>query len=101
MVTAVPPVVRPVVGEIAVTVGAGVATERLTVDEWFKLPLVPAMVMVELPRGVDVEVATVSVDDPEPAIDVGLNVAVAFCGSPEAARLTVPLNPPEAVTVTL
>jgi hypothetical protein len=35
-----------------------------------------------------------------PLIEVGLNAAVAPEGSPLALRLTVPLKPPDAATVT-
>lgn len=54
------------------------------------VPLVPVIVNVALPR---LEPLTVSVEDPEPAIDVGLKVAVVFRGNPETLKFTVPVNP--------
>ena len=47
------------------------------------------------------EVETVSCDVPEPATDAGLNEQLAVLGSPEQASVTVPLNPPTAVIVTV
>ena len=44
---------------------------------------------------------TVSAEDPEPAIEVGLKVAVALWGKPETLRPTLPLNPLEGVTLTV
>ncbi len=63
-------------------------TVKLTVVEWVVVPLVPVMVSVELLRLVTL---MVRVDVPEPATDVGLNVAVAPRGTPETLRLTVPV----------
>jgi hypothetical protein len=48
------------------------------------------IVSVALPRLV---VLTVSVEDPEPATDVGLKVAVVPRGNPETLKFTVPVNP--------
>jgi hypothetical protein len=36
---------------------------------------------------------------PEPAIEAGLNVALAPDGSPLALKLTLPVKPPDGVTV--
>src|ERR1700692_1486020 len=47
------------------------------------------------------EVESVSCEVPEPATDAGLNEQPAVLGSPEQASLTVPLNPPTAVSVTV
>jgi hypothetical protein len=47
-------------------------TFNVTVVVWFRLPLVPLMVRVEVAAGVDVEVITVSVVEPELVTVVGL-----------------------------
>ena len=52
-----------------------------------------------MPAGVEPEVDTVTVVEPEPATDPGLNDAVAPVGRPEALNVTVPLKPLVAVTV--
>lgn len=54
------------------------------------MPLVPVMVSVELARLLEF---TVSVEVPEPATDVGLNVPVAFRGRPVTVKFTVPAKP--------
>jgi len=72
---------------------------RIVTAVWLRLPLVPVIVSVKLPFGVFVEVATVSLEDPEPPlIDVGVKVAVASDGSPVTLRVTVPVNPPMGET---
>ena len=81
--------------------GAGGFTTRDTVAACDKLPLVPVIVMVLEPFGVEPEVVTVSVDVPDPLIDVGLKLAVAFAGRPPALRPTAPLNPFCGVIVTV
>ena len=81
--------------------GAGGFTTRDTVAECDKLPLVPVIVMVLEPFGVEPEVVTVSVEEPDPLIDVGLKLAVAPAGRPPALRPTVPLNPFCGVMVTV
>ena len=48
-----------------------------------------------------VVVDTFNVEEPEPITDDGLKLAVAFTGTPLALNATVPLNPPDAVTVTV
>src|SRR2546428_14184344 len=50
---------------------------------------VPVRVMVLVPAGVLVAVVTDMVDDPPLVTDVGLNVAAAPEGRPEALRVTV------------
>src|SRR5262245_19863552 len=61
---------------------------------------VPVTVIVKAPVGVEVEVAMVSVELPEPPpIDAGLKLAVAPAGRPLALRFTVSANPPEGLTV--
>ena len=49
--------------------------------------------------GVVDAVVTVSVDEPGVATEPGLNVAVAPLGNPVALNVTVPVNPPDGVTV--
>jgi hypothetical protein len=44
-------------------------------------------------------VVTVIVELPEPLTEVGLKLALAPDGRPDALKLTVPLNPLNAVTV--
>ena len=46
-------------------------------------------------------VLTVSVEDPEVVIELGLKLAMAPWGSPLALRLTVPVNPLDGVTLTV
>jgi hypothetical protein len=53
----------------------------------------------ELPGGVEVEVKTLSVLEPEEEIDAGLNDAEAAAGSPLTLSETVPLKPEVPVTV--
>ena len=72
--------------------GAGL-TVRPTVVVCERLPLAPVMVTVEVPAGVEVLVETVSVDEPEPATEGGLKLAIAEAGKPLAVSATVPLNP--------
>lgn len=79
--------------------GGGV-TVKVTVVELDRVPLTPLMVSVYVPAAVEVEVETVSVDEPEaPVMEGGLNVGVAPDGNPLTLRLTVPVNPLEGVTV--
>jgi hypothetical protein len=44
-------------------------------------------------------VVTLMVLEPDPATEAGLNVAAAPVGSPDALKVTVPVKPPEGVTV--
>ena len=62
-----------------------------------KLPDVPVTVTVEVP--VAAEAATVSVSTLLVVDEVGLNAAVTPVGSPDAAKLTVPVNPFAGTTV--
>jgi len=39
-------------------------------------------------------------ESPEPCSDDGLNVAVAPGGNPVTLKLTIPVNPPDGLTVT-
>ncbi len=54
-----------------------------------------------MPVGVVLAVATVRVEEPEPVTEAGLKLHVALEGQPVTPKLTVPLKPPEAVTVTV
>ena len=62
--------------------------------EWDRLPLVPVMVSVEVPRGAPLMVVTVMTVVPEPATVGGLKVMPDPAGSPVAAKDTEPLKPP-------
>jgi hypothetical protein len=46
-------------------------------------------------------VLTVMAEVPDPGTDVGLNDALAPAGSPLTLNVTVELNPPDGVTVTV
>ncbi len=59
------------------------------------------MVSVELPVVVVPVVVTVMVVEPKPVTEEGLKLALAPVGSPEALKLTDPLNPFDGVTVTV
>ncbi len=78
--------------------GAGFTTS-VTVVECTRLPLVPVIVKVNVPDGVDVLVVTDMVEEPEPATEAGLKLALAPAGKPLALKLTVPVKPPDPVTV--
>jgi hypothetical protein len=54
-----------------------------------------------VPLGIEREVTISKVADPDPATYVGEKVAVAPAGRPVRLRLTVSLNPPMPVMVTL
>ena len=73
--------------------GGGGLTVKVTFAVCDKLPLVPVIVSVDAPSGVELAVATLSVDEPEPLIEAGLKLAVAPEGKPLALKATVPLNP--------
>jgi hypothetical protein len=66
---------------------------------WLNVPLLAVTLSDEVPAGVPLPVFTVIVVDPLPANVVGLKLAVACAGRPEALKLTVPLNPFWAVVV--
>ena len=63
--------------------------------------VLPVIVSVKVPAGLLPAVVTVSVDGPDPEMDVGTNVAVAPEGNPLTARFTVSVNPFNALTETL
>ena len=76
-------------------------TTRVVVVECVRLPLVPVMVSVDVPAAVVLAVVTVSVEVPLPLSVAGEKLAVAPVGNPLALRVTVPVNPLSAPTVTV
>jgi len=68
-------------------------TTRLAVVVCTRLPLVPLMVSVELPPGVEADVVTVKVEAPDPLMEAGLKLAVAPAGKPLTLNATVPVKP--------
>ena len=66
---------------------------------WDSDPLVPVTVSVDEPVGVPGDADTVTVVVPELVTVAGLKEAVAPAGKPDVVKLTIPLNPFEAVTV--
>jgi hypothetical protein len=73
--------------------GGGVFTVSETLVLWTSIPLVPLMVRVLVPAGVDELVQTVRVEDPAPVTEAGLKLAVAFAGTPLTVNETVLLKP--------
>ena len=71
----------------------GAVTLRLTVVLWTNDPLVPVMVNVLVPTGVEAEVVTVRVAEPAGLTDAGVSVAVAPAGRPLTVKSTGLLNP--------
>ena len=55
--------------------------------------------MENVPVGVVLLVVTVIVEEPDVVTDVGLKLALAPDGNPLALKLTVPVKPPDGVTV--
>jgi hypothetical protein len=76
-------------------------TTRVTLVVRVSAPLVPVIVSGYDPIGVVLAVVTVIVDEPLVVTEVGLNVADAPAGRPLALKVTVPVNPPLGVTVTV
>ena len=76
-------------------------TTRVTVVEWTRLPAVPVIVNTKLPLGVFLFVETVRIEEPEPVTEAGLKLALVREGNPETLKLTVPVNPPVPVMVTV
>jgi hypothetical protein len=87
--------------EIEKSAMEAVETTREVVVECVRLPLVPVRVSVEVPTGVVLAVVTVSVEVPLPLIVAAEKLAVAPVGNPLAPRVTVPVNPFSAPTVTV
>ena len=78
-----------------------VCTVRVAEVLWLSEPLVAVTPGEKIPVPPPAEVEMLNVVVPEPAMDVGLNVAEAPLGRPVATKVTVPLNPFTAVTVTV
>ena len=74
---------------------------RVNVVECLKLPLVPVMVKVRVPRVALLLTCTLSVDVPDRVTELGLNVAVTREPCPLTLKLTVPVNPFTAPMVTV
>ena len=77
------------------------ATANVTWVEWVRVPLVPVIVSVYVPVGVELEVPADKVVDPKPGIELGLKVAVAPEGNPPTPKVTAPENPFEGDTLTV
>lgn len=75
-------------------------TWKVSVVVFFVLPLVPVIVIVEVPVGAFLATVRVKSDVPEPVTDVGLKLPVTPDGIPVADKATGESNPPVAVTVT-
>jgi len=71
------------------------------VVERTKLPLVPLMLKVKVPVRVLPLALSVSVEVPASDTELGLKLALTREGNPLALKLTVPLNPFRAVSVTV
>ena len=74
-------------------------TTSVTLKVCVSGPLVPLIVSVYVPPGVEALVETVRVVEPEVVMDAGLNEAVVPDGSPVTLNATVPLNPVPGLTV--
>jgi hypothetical protein len=61
------------------------------------VPLIPVMVTVAAPRVAELDAVNVRVL--APVVEEGLNVAVTPLGNPLALKATLPLKPPDGVTV--
>src|SRR5258705_385732 len=92
------PVSKP---PLTITLAGLWLTTSVTEAEWLRLPLVPVMVIGNDPIVAVVDVVTVSVEVPPPVTDAGLMDPLAPAPKPEAPRLTVPVKPFVAVTVTV
>jgi hypothetical protein len=77
---------------LKVKFGAGL-TVSATVVVAVRLPEVPVMVIVALPTAA--VLLAVSVSTLVPVVGLVANDAVTPLGRPEAARLTLPVNPPQ------
>jgi len=72
-------------------------TVRAVVVVWLRVPLVPVTVTLVVPVVAVLEAVKVTVL--VPVVEVGLKLAVTPEGKPLALRATLPVNPPEGVTV--
>ena len=59
----------------------------------------PVIVIVIVPAGVALVVVTVIVEEPEPAMEVGLNAVPTPAGNPLVLNVTFPLKPFSPVIV--
>lgn len=66
-----------------------------------RVPLVPVIVSVNVPVAAVALAVTVNVDMPDVITDAGLKLPLAPAGRPLTANATVPLKPPDGVTVTV
>src|SRR5205807_1318472 len=64
-----------------------------TLATWFKFPAVPVTVIVAMPTLTGARSLAVNVSVVPDALLVGLKLAVIPCGSPDALKVTEPLNP--------
>ncbi len=76
-------------------------TVNATVAVWLKLPFVPVIVKVYVPGVVLLPAFTVIVEEPEPVTETGLKLTLTPAGAPVALKLTFPLNPLSALTLTV
>ena len=77
-------------------------TVSITVEVWVTPPLMPVMVRVKVPAGVELEVEMFSVEEPEPPrIAGGVKVPVAPAGRPVTLSATSLLKAPTGATLTV
>ena len=76
--------------------GLDAATVRVIATEVLRLPDVPVMLMVVVP--VAAVLLAVNVKTLAPVAGLVPKLAVTPLGSPEAASVTLPVNPPEPIT---
>ena len=74
-------------------------TVNVTLVACASVPLVPVIVRFDVPAGVEKLVDIFSALVPDPVTDVGVKTAVAPVGNTLTEKVTVPLNPFNAVTV--
>ena len=84
-----------------ITGGVASVIVRLTEVVGDRVPLVPVIVRVEVLTGVVPLVVMVRVEVPEPVTVAGLKLPLAPEGRPLTLSATVPVKPPEGVTVTV
>ena len=88
-------------GKVVVVIRGGGITVSTAAVVRVNPPPVPVTIKVNVPGSAVFDVVSVSVEEPEPVMLGGLNVAVAPDPKPVALRFTVPANPFIAVTVTM
>ena len=74
-------------------------TTNVTFAECERVPLTPVIVNGYVPATVEVLVVILSVEEPEPLNELGLNVAVTPAGAPLTVSATLALKPLLGVTV--